>query len=527
MQKNILDFNEKNLLLKYMNNYGGKVMEKMQVSNNSKPKEITLLRSIGYGLTDMMGGGAFTIIGAWLLFFYTTYAGLSAMQAASIVGVARIVDAITSLLMGSLTDNFYKTRLGKRFGRRRFFLIIGAPLMFEFILLWIPGMGYLYYLITYLLFEIIAAMVLIPWETLPTEMTKDYEKRTKLSSTRMFISTTGVFLATFVPGQLFKIMGQDNASSFLVNAIIFSCIYAICIFTSYKVTWERPVTEEMIADIKNAAINKSGNILIDQLKDYISTFKLKTFRKHLIIYLLSFTAKDVFNSVFAYYGISVLLVNATTSANVLSLSFIGPVIIIISGFLMIKYGPRFLYTISFSSILFALVGFYLLYETKPSNMIVILFIIGFIYNVGLAILQFTPWNVFPLVPDLDELITKQHREGIYAAVMTFVRKSTVAVAAVSVGIALNTGGYIKGSVVQSPQAQNIIVNILVFGTGTLILIALLFAVTFKLNRTTHSIVKYELNRLKAGGSKNDVPLETKMVIEELTGYKYEDIWKDN
>lgn len=34
-----------------------------------KQKDVTLARSIGYGLTDMMGGGAFTIIGAWLLFF--------------------------------------------------------------------------------------------------------------------------------------------------------------------------------------------------------------------------------------------------------------------------------------------------------------------------------------------------------------------------------------------------------------------------------------------------------------------------
>lgn len=32
-------------------------------------KKITIPVSIGYGLTDIMGGGAFTVIGAWLLFF--------------------------------------------------------------------------------------------------------------------------------------------------------------------------------------------------------------------------------------------------------------------------------------------------------------------------------------------------------------------------------------------------------------------------------------------------------------------------
>lgn len=84
-------------------------------------QKITIPVSIGYGLTDIMGGGAFTVIGAWLLFFYTTFVGLSPVEAASIVAIARIVDAIVSLFMGSFTDHFYKNYFGKKFGRRRFF----------------------------------------------------------------------------------------------------------------------------------------------------------------------------------------------------------------------------------------------------------------------------------------------------------------------------------------------------------------------------------------------------------------------
>jgi len=501
-------------------------MEKEQISNVYKPKKITVLRSIGFGVTDMMGGGAFTIIGAWLLFFYTTFAGLNAVQAASIIAIARIVDAVTSLIMGGLTDNFYKTKLGKLFGRRHFFLLIGIPLILEFSLIWIAKMNYWYYLISYLLFEIIAAMVLIPWETLPTEMTNDYDKRTKLSSTRLIISSIGSFLATFIPGQLFKYMGQNNASAFLINGIVFSCIYAVCIFISYKSTWERPVTEEMINEINERSKKEKGNFILNQLKMYISTLKLKTFRKHLAIYLLSFTAKDTFNAVFAYFCVYVLSVSATTAANVLSLSLIGPLIIFISGFLMIKFGPRWLYTVSFTIVLISLAGFYMLFSIKPSNVTILLFAIGLVYNIGLSILTFAPWNVFPLIPDLDEIITRQHRAGIYAAVMTFVRKSTVAVATFFVGIILNSSGYIKGKATQSIEVQNAIMHILVFGTGILILLALLFALTFKLNKKTHSVIKNELERLKAGGSKKDVDADTSKVIEELTGYKYENVWQE-
>ncbi|MEW9677427.1 MFS transporter [Lentibacillus sp. L22] len=267
-------------------------MNKEKASKIYQPRKINIFRAIGFGLPDVMGGGAFTIIGAWLLFFWTTYAGLTAVEAASILGIARVVDAFISLFMGSISDNFYRTAIGKKFGRRHFFLLIGSPLMLVFILMWITGMGYWYYLISYLLFEIVAGMVLIPWETLPTEMTEDYTKRTLFSTTRMFISSSGVFLATFVPGQLFKFFGENSAAPFLYNAIFFAVIYVICVFIAYKSTWERQITPEIEANLRKTASSGLWETLKKQCKDYFSTLRLKSFRKHLIIYLLNFRSPN-------------------------------------------------------------------------------------------------------------------------------------------------------------------------------------------------------------------------------------------
>lgn len=213
-------------------------------------KKITIPVSIGYGLTDIMGGGAFTVIGAWLLFFYTTFVGLSPVEAASIVAIARIVDAIVSLFMGSFTDHFYKNSLGKRFGRRRFFLLIGAPLMLVYILLWLNGMNFWFYLAVYLAFEIIAAMVLIPWETLPSEMTKDFNSRTKISTCRMFLSASGTFLATFIPGLLINHFGEHDPNAYFINGVVFAVMFMVCVFISWKVTWERELTPEMLAELE-------------------------------------------------------------------------------------------------------------------------------------------------------------------------------------------------------------------------------------------------------------------------------------
>ncbi len=493
-------------------------------------REITIPRGIGYGLTDLMGGGAFTIIGAWLLFFYTTYAGLSPVEAASIVGIARIVDAIVSLSIGSISDNFYKNKLGKRFGRRRFFLLIGSPLMLVYIMLWVTGMSYWYYLACYLAFEIIAAMVLIPWETLPSEMTTSFNDRTKLSTCRMFISATGTFLATFVPAILIRFFGENNAYAYSLNGTIFAVLFAICIFISYKVTWERELTpkmkDELLHPAKVKTFAEKWENVIQIAKDYISTLKVKAFRQHLLIYICSFTGKDVFNTVFVFFAVFCLNIPSANAADILSLSIIGIPTTIAGGFLLIKIGPSNLFKTSYITMLVCLVGFLLVYAYDPTSKLVILYALGLFYQVGRQLLEFTPWNVFPFIPDVDEIISQKRREGLFAAVMTFARKTTVAIATIIVGIVLQEGGFVKGQLVQSPEAIHTIVYTLFLGTGGLVGLALFFAWRFKLNKQTHAMLIQEIDRLKAGGRKEDVSAASKTVVEELTGYKYEDLWNN-
>lgn len=494
------------------------------------PRKITVWRGIGYGIVDFVGGGSMTIIGAWMLFFYTSYCNLTAVQGASIIGAARVADAICSLLMGSLTDNFYKTKLGQRFGRRHFFLLIGSPLMLLYITLWIAGMNYWYYFMTYMIFEVISSAMMIPYETLPNEMTDDYNQRTKLSSARMFISAGATFLATFIPGQLFAIMGQHSPVPFLVNGTLFAIIFAIGVYVCYSVTWEKPVTPEMRAELEKDSVNQGPVLkrLWGLLCDYGSTLRIKSFRKHLLIYLFSFTGKDTFNTVFAYFCIYCLGLSATVAANMLSLSLIGLLVTIVAGFGMVKYGPKFLYEVGYGLMLLMLICYYLVFKLHvTSHVILILFFISLFYQIGRATLEFTPWNVFPFIPDLDEIVTKRRRAGVFAAVMSFTRKSTVAVATVAVGFVLDNNGFAKNAATQSLHAQHAIAAILLFGTGGLVLLALLEALTFKLNKQTHQIVLEEIARLRKGGSKQDVKPEVAKTVTDLTGVRYKDVWPDD
>ena len=53
-----------------------------------------------YGSNDILGAGSMAVISTWVLFFSTTFSGLSAAQATLIFGIARVLDAVASPTIG-------------------------------------------------------------------------------------------------------------------------------------------------------------------------------------------------------------------------------------------------------------------------------------------------------------------------------------------------------------------------------------------------------------------------------------------
>ncbi len=54
---------------------------------------------------------------------------MSVVKATLIFSIATYLDVILNPLIGFITDSFYRTKLGRKFGRRRFFILTGIPLM--------------------------------------------------------------------------------------------------------------------------------------------------------------------------------------------------------------------------------------------------------------------------------------------------------------------------------------------------------------------------------------------------------------
>lgn len=488
--------------------------------------EIKFINYLSYGLGDFLGAGAFALTAAWLLYFYTTFCGLTATQAGSIFAIARVVDAIAAPTMGYITDNFHKTKLGRRFGRRKFFILASIPLVLVYTLIWVDGFNYWYYLLTYIIFEIVYSMVLIPYDTLAAEMTNDYKIRSKFTGARMFVAQASAVFAAFIPGRLIETLGKDDPLTFLYSGMIFTVIFMVVLTMLYKNTWERPFDE---IPVEKVVENKGfSQKIVKVYIDLFSTLRIKTFRHHLGMYLGGYLSQDVFNAVFTYFVVFALMKDAVVASNMLTFMFVLQIIgVWIAMTLTIKLNPAPAYRVAIALFMMGILGFIVLEFTGTINNMPLLFAMIGIAGLGRGGLNYIPWNNYAFIPDVDEALTSQRREGVFAGVMSLIRKATQALAIFLVGVALDSAGFISGQETQPDSAVNLIIGILLFGTLIFLIGGLIISFRYKLTKENYHILLAEIQRLKNGGSKKDVTLEARQVLEQLTGWDYEKTWGNN
>lgn len=494
-----------------------------------KTREIKLHNYVCYGLADVIGSGAFTLVSAWLLFFLTTFCGLTPIEAGSLFAVARIVDVIMCPLMGYISDNFHKTRLGRRFGRRRFFLLLSIPLVSVYSLLWVEGFNYWLYLLVYILFEVVYSMIIIPYDTLSAEMTSDFNKRSKLTSARMYIAQLAGFAAAFLPGRLVSYFGSDSADSFFYAGAIFTVSFMVVLFFVYFGTWERSLAEieQNERKIDDRAKLPLSTQLFNIYYDFVSTLKIKTFRSHLGMYLGGSVAQDIFNSVFTYFVVFALMTSSVMASNLLAtmngLQFFG---VGLATWLTLRFSPSRAFATQGALALLAFALFGAVWMSGSAS-IALLYLAAAIAGLARGGIYAIPWNNYTFVADVDEILTCSRREGIFAGFMSLLRKASQALSIFLVGVALQMSGFVSGQTSQPESAINMIMVIMIVLPVVLTLWGIRAAFQFRISSRTHAILNDEVARLKRGESKASVSAENKAVIESLTGLPYEQCWGEN
>lgn len=492
-----------------------------------------LIHYLAYGSGDFLGAGTTALTAAWLLWFYTTFCGLSPIEATFIFALARVLDAVVSPLMGFLTDNFGTTWAGRRFGRRKFFILLGIPCVFSYCLMWVGGMGYGYYLLTYLVFDVVYTMILVPYETLVPEMTDDFKEKTHFSGARISMAQLSAILAAFLPGILITHFGKDNPLSFFWASLVFASLCAVVLTLVWFFTWERPRENWSASHLAVERLRQSLTLRqsIQRLgTELLSTFRIRIFRQHLGMYLGGYVAQDVFNAVFTWYVVFVLLQSPTVASTLLGTMAVVQFIAVVGMIpLCIRFGPAPAYRMVVVLFGLSCLSWALLWYAGMSDAMSLLLLVSAVAGLGRGGINYVPWNIYTYIADVDEVITGQRREGIFAGIMTLTRKASQAGAVMLVGIVMQLAGFVSGQSTQSPMVAHTIVVIVSVGTVLVLMCGFIISLRFRLNLQTHALLREAAERMRDTGhaAPEQVTPQARAAVELLTGMPYGNLWGNN
>jgi oligogalacturonide transporter len=485
-------------------------------------RQVRLGNYIAYGANDFLGAGAMSIIGVWILFFYTTFCGLTAAEAGIIFVVARLLDAFFSPVIGYISDHFHHTWLGRKFGRRRFFILLSVPLVPSFALMWVEGQGFWYYLVTYVFFELVYAMEIIPYETLAAEMSPDYRTKARFAGARIICGQIANIAALWLPGIIVtQLGGQESASTFLYLGAVFSVFFVFVALGVYLFTWERP-REEIPGHDQPPAKSPFSN-LAQLFEDLAATLRIRAFRLHLGMYLGGYISQDILNGVFAYFIAFALAGTVATTSDITTvMAFAQLIAVVATIWLFVRIHPAPSYRIAVVLFGVSVLGLLALYALGVTE-IQWFFVVVAIAGLGRGALNYIPWSVYNYMPDVDEIVTGRRREGAFAGVMTFVRKLMQSVAIFLVSQILDIAGLIPKSKMQPESVIDAVLFIMGIGVLAVLVFGFVVSLRFRLNSETHAVLMQEIERFKTQPG-TEPTAANRAVVEDLTGWRYEELW---
>lgn len=205
--------------------------------NPVKTDKLKLGTVTGYGIGAIGEGLGYNVFFSFFIFFLTTVAGIPPAIAGVISSVAVLWDAVTDPIIGNWSD----TTMNKR-GRRRPFIMTGSVLFgiaiaLLFINIDMPmGAKTVYFIIINALYWVTLTSCVIPHISLGSELSDDFDERTKLRSCAVALMGIGTLIATSATLVLVnfytELFGGSETAGWagtgITYGVIVALIYNIC-----------------------------------------------------------------------------------------------------------------------------------------------------------------------------------------------------------------------------------------------------------------------------------------------------------
>jgi len=442
-----------------------------------------------YGVGDTGFSLTSTIVGTYLLIFLTDVVGVPVGLAGIPLIVGRSWDWINDPLVGHISD-----RTRTRWGRRRPFLLFGAlPFALGFALLWWrpPWEGavalVVYYAAAYVLFEIAATFVYMPYFALTPELTSDYDERTSLTTYRMFFSILGSLIAFTVPLAIIGTFEPQSASRVMTMGLVFAVASALPLLFVFFGTRERKVYMEL---------EQPG--LLESLK---AAWQNRPFVASMGIFLLTWICMDLVQLVLLYY-LKYWLRRESESDLIMAVIFVTAILALpVWQWVARRWGKRWAYV---AGVAFWAVMQIVLVAVTAATPLSIILVLCFLAGIGVAAAHVLPWAIIPDAIEWDEWQTGERHEGMFYSLATLVHKVALSLAVLMVPLVLQFTGYQPNV---ADQAPSVLWGLrIVMGPVPAVLLCggIFFAIRYPLSRERHAEIVRELEARRERRDGGDV-----------------------
>ena len=396
-----------------------------------------IFERFAYGCGDFGCNIIYTAMSAFLLFYYTDYAGVSAMAVGTIMMISRVFDGISDIIMGVIVD-----RTHSRFGKARPWILrmcipfaISGVLMFSVPASWSSTPKLVYVFITYnLVSTVIYTAINVPYSALNALMTQDPYERSVLSIFRNLLATAGTLTINTFTLPLVEYFG-NNASAWTKTGFV-SIAAFLCTFFGTK---------------ERVRANEAGEQKVEENVPFVTGIKALFQNKYWIMMTgmlaLFFLMYSVNGGATVYYAKDILgdknLVSTINGifniVQILGMFFIA--------MLVKKFGKRNVFSLG---LILDIIGMLVL--NFSGGFMPIIVVSSVIRGIGNACGGATMWAMVSDTIDYGEWKTGYRTEGLVNSACSFGYKIGNGIGSALLGVILEVGGYVGNAAAQTASA---------------------------------------------------------------------------
>lgn len=425
---------------------------------------------------------------AYFVVFLTNCVGLSSSMAGTITSIALLVEVVTGMIVGNLSDNCTSPM-----GKRRPFVLAASltmPVIMVLIMRTIHGsvsMRFAYYLVFSIAFRLSFSTFEIPNNAFGAEIAAGYDERTRLRTMSRVFSIIGNTLGYVMPLWILELFPENQEAGWQTIGVIIAVVAFGSWFSSFELTRKRAVV--------GVKTGKRGNVARDIFVNYWQLCKLRAMRL-LIVYKAAFAcAFALFNIGTIYYLKYSLGLGNRYSSYMYVLSIIVFIIMTpIANKMALSFGKSRQQMITMG--ISAAMGFGVFFLAPRSVIGAALYVIGF------SIMQTSFWqlssSIFYDVVEVDEFANDKRREGDIMSLVSVLGTLVTAVIVQLFGVMLDASGFDASLAAQPEGVVHFLNAAYILMPSLCFVIGFVALKVFPINKKTFGSLLRALERRRAG-----------------------------